>query len=201
MASQQRYAYDGHDIVFECVGLNSGWFFYTMGYNFWVPDGENSLLISVDVVVGYMLRPSLIHWTFSDAQQTTTDIVQSNDEGTEFHRLNHIVYDSTGNTVATWRHTYGWGGPTDHLFTRYLKDGNERDWLTGLYFTSGWLGTEQSEATSAWRFTSIKNTRGCLSPGNPQAPLEKSQCIWILTTRSDATPARRRVGCARPETR
>jgi RHS repeat-associated protein len=137
MASQQRYAYDGHDIVLECVGLNSGWFFYTMGYNFWVPDGENSLLISNEVYVGYMLRPSLIHWTFSDAQQTTTDIVQSNDEGTEFHRLNHIVYDSAGNTVATWRHTYGWGGPTDHLFTRYLKDGNERDWLTGLYLTDG----------------------------------------------------------------
>jgi RHS repeat-associated protein len=133
MASQQRYAYDGLDIVFECTGLNSGWYFYTMGYNFWVPDGENSLLLTNEVYVGYMLRPSLIHWTFSDAQQTTTDIVQSNDEGTEFHRLNHIVYDSTGNTVATWHHTGGWGGPTDHLFTRYLYTGMERDWLTGLY--------------------------------------------------------------------
>jgi RHS repeat-associated protein len=134
MAGQVRYAYDGLDIVFECTGLNSGWYFYAMAANFWVPDGENSLLISVDVVVGYMLRPSLIQWTFSDAQQTTTDIVQSNDEGTEFHRENHIVYDSAGNTVATWRHTYGWGGPTAQLLTRYLWQGLEYDYLTGLIY-------------------------------------------------------------------
>jgi YD repeat-containing protein len=69
MGAQIRYAYDGLDIVFECTGQRDGWFFYAMGTNFWVPDGENSLLISNEVYVGYMLRPSLIHWTFSDPRR------------------------------------------------------------------------------------------------------------------------------------